>query len=120
MRKEKTMKVKNLNKSPSDKHGTESWLELWERRSGQNAWICSVQGCIRRPSAGGRVQKDSAVDRSWYVIPLCGPCNSRSGEDLAIWDEARLIPAIDIEAVRIPMAPFRNAARWGCLNIQHM
>jgi hypothetical protein len=112
------MKVKNLNKSSSGKRGQEDWLGLWEKHAGQNAWICSVQGCIRRPTVGGRVQKDNSTDRNWYVIPLCGPCNERHGEDLAIWDEARLMPAHDIETAKAPMRPSRNVSRWGPWNIQ--
>ena len=111
------MRVKNLN-GASRRGSSGTWLALWEKVSGLNAFLCFVKDCIERPAVGGLVQKDSPHDKNWYVIPLCGPCNARSGEDLAIWDEARLIPAHDIEAVSIPLAPFQNIARWGPWNIQ--
>jgi hypothetical protein len=105
------MRVKNLNKATQGK-SSGNWLTFWEKHTGQNAWMCYVQGCIGRPSAGGRVQKDSSIDRSWYVIPLCADCNDQNGQDLDIWDEATLVSARESEAAAIPSAPRRNLARW--------
>jgi hypothetical protein len=105
------MRVKNLNKATQGR-SSGSWLTFWEKHTGQNAWMCYAQGCIGRPSAGGRVQKDSPIDRNWYVIPLCADCNDHSGQDLDIWDEATLVPARENEALVIPSAPLRNPARW--------
>jgi hypothetical protein len=106
------MRVKNLNKAAQDKSSGGSWLTHWEKHSGQNAWMCYVQGCIGRPSAGGRVQKDGSTDRGWYVIPLCATCNDKSGQDLEIWAEATLVSARESEFVVVQSAPWRNAARW--------
>jgi hypothetical protein len=106
------MRVKNLNKAGRDKSSSGSWLRHWEKHSGQNAWMCYVQGCIGRPSAGGRVQKDSLVDRNWYVIPLCADCNDKSGQNLDIWDEATLVSARESAAVVVQSAPPRNLDRW--------
>ena len=109
---EPTMRVKNLNKGALGNSSSGSWLTHWERHTGQNAWMCYVQGCIGRPTAGGRIQKDSLVDRNWYVIPLCADCSERSGQDLDIWDEATLVSAMESEAMVIHNAPGRNRSRW--------
>jgi hypothetical protein len=106
------MRVKNLNGSGQGKSGNGSWLTHWEKLSGQNAWICYGQGCIGRPSAGGRVQKDSLIDRRWYVIPLCAACNDKNGQDLDIWDAARLVPANDAGLIGILNVQPRDLARW--------
>jgi hypothetical protein len=70
-----------------------SRLALWERNSGQNAYMCFTKGCINRPTVGGHVQKISLSDRTLYVVPLCGHCNKEGGQELDIWDEATLVPA---------------------------
>ena len=84
------MRVKNLN-GTTEKPSSGSWLAHWERASGQNAFMCFVTGCIKRPSAGGRVQRDSPTDKRWYVVPLCDDCNKAHGRDLDIWDAATLV-----------------------------
>ena len=112
------MRVKNLNKAAQNSSISGSWLSFWEKHTGQNAWMCYVQGCIGRPSAGGRVQKDSPTDRGWYVIPLCADCSDRGGQDLEIWDEATLVSATESEVVLIPSAPWRNVARWALQPVQ--
>ncbi len=78
------MKVRNLNGAALSSSGAR--LSLWEKISGQNAWLCFVKGCIRRPSVVGLVQKDILTDRTWYLIPLCDDCNQKRGQDLDIWD----------------------------------
>ena len=97
------MKVKNLNGSETGDAST-SGLAAWERLSGQNAFMCFATGCIKRPSSGGRVQKDSATDKSWYLIPLCDECSRKSGQDLDIWDAAPFIPA-QAESLRQATSP---------------
>ena len=36
---------------------------------------CSCSGCTESANVGAHVQKDSAVDRKWYIVPLCNSCN---------------------------------------------
>jgi hypothetical protein len=95
------MRVKNLNQAAGPKCSSGSWLALWERVCGQNAFLCFVKDCINRPSTGGLVQKDNATDGDWYVVPLCRHCSEKTGQDLEIWDEARLVSA---GQARIPPA----------------
>jgi hypothetical protein len=87
------LKVKNLNGSAPITKESGNWLSHWEKLSGLNAFMCYVKGCIKRPSVGGQVQKDSPIDTTWYVIPLCDDCARKRGQDLDIWDAATLIPA---------------------------
>jgi hypothetical protein len=87
------MKVRNLNATVPNTEDGASRLSYWERLSGLNAFMCYAKGCIRRPSVGGHIQKDSLIDRNWYVIPLCDDCGGKSGQDLDIWDAATLVPA---------------------------
>ena len=39
------------------------------------------------------MQKDSATDKNWYIVPLCSACNNKKGQDLDIWDGASLVSA---------------------------
>jgi hypothetical protein len=87
------MRVKNLNRATQTKCSSGTWLALWEKASGQNAFLCFVKDCINRPSTGGLVQKDIPTDEKWYVVPLCDDCSKRTGQDLNIWDMATLVPS---------------------------
>jgi hypothetical protein len=99
------MRVKNLNRAMQKKCSSGSWLALWERISGQNAFLCFVKDCINRPSVGGLVQMDGPADGAWYVVPLCEHCSKSTGQDLEIWDQAKLVSAVEM-----PM-PFAAASR---------
>jgi hypothetical protein len=86
------MKVKNLNGSTSSMSGS-SWLALWEKLSGQTAIMCYAESCMKSPTVGGQVQKHSSSDTRWYVIPLCEDCNKKTGQDMVIWEAAKLVLA---------------------------
>jgi hypothetical protein len=101
------MKVKNLNGATHSLHGG-NWLAHWEKYSGQNAYMCFAKGCIKRPIAGGRVQKDSLIDATWYVIPLCSDCNKKNGQDLDIWDAATFV-STNVLRISVPRtSPLRE------------
>ena len=85
------MKVKNLNGTTRNLSGGGSGLSHWETVSGQNAWMCFVKGCIQRPSVVGLVQKDTSLDITWYLVPLCDNCSQKQGQDLDIWDAPLLV-----------------------------
>jgi len=82
----KTVRVKNLNGAALSLSSGVGGLSQWEKVSGQNAWMCFVKGCIKRPSVVGLVQKDTLADKTWYLVPLCDDCNQKRGQDLDIWD----------------------------------
>ena len=108
------MRVKTLTGSSPNQSNTGTWLAHWERVSGQKAYMCFAQGCINTPSTGVHVQKNSPTDKGWYVIPLCGECNQRRGQDLDIWDTATLVSADQTEILRMAAVTPRNFA-WTVL-----
>ena len=91
------MKVTNLNIVRQTTGSGGKLLARWEKISGQNAFLCCVKDCIERPIAGGLVQKGSPYDQSWYIVPLCRDCDSRTGQNLDIWDGAVLVRKNDME-----------------------
>jgi hypothetical protein len=112
------MRVRNLNGAKQKTYSGATLLAHWTRFSRQVAYECFVTGCKNKASTGGHVQKDSLTDQNWYVVPLCDGCNSKMGQDLDIWDMARLVPAN--EAKHSPMgtetslirAPRAASALW--------
>jgi hypothetical protein len=91
------MGARNLNLSGQDLNSSGNRLAHWEKTTGQNAFLCFAKDCIKRPTAGGLVQKDSAIDRGGYIVPLCSDCNDKTGQDLDIWDQAVLVRADDMK-----------------------
>ena len=87
------MKVKNLNGTSINKCKCSSWLEHWEKFSNQPANKCVVAGCTNKHSVGGHVQKESASDSSWYIIPICSECNNKHGQTIEIGNNVNLVPA---------------------------
>lgn len=74
------MYVKNVlgsSRFPAPK-GYSSWLEYWETCSGQSAFICSANDCLGMDLVGAHVQKAYSDDQSWYIVPLCKSCNTRT------------------------------------------
>lgn len=65
------MKVKNINGTSDNECTCGSWLEHWKKFSGQPVPIlCPEERCNIKPEVGAFVQKDSATDNSWYIVPL--------------------------------------------------
>ena len=79
------IKVKNVNGSSrfASPAGYDSWLEYWEDKSRKTAWRCSATDCHlrgRENLIGAHVQKVYGTDKSWYIVPLCRGCNTRTDE----------------------------------------
>ena len=74
--------VHNL-KGTSDNNvpnGYSSWRNWWECQKGRRFSDCSCEGCFEQATVGAHVQKDSILDRKWYIVPLCNSCNvSKTG-----------------------------------------
>jgi hypothetical protein len=106
---ENEMRVRNLNGENQSKYSGATLLAHWERFSRQVAYRCFVIGCKNKSSTGGHVQKDSPTDRNWFVVPLCEECNSKAGQDVDIWDMAKLVPANERKPSRMSTdtAPIR-------------
>lgn len=88
------MKVKNLNGTKDHTCKCGSWIKHWEKFSGYDIpQFCSVKDCLGEDIVGGHVQKDSATDKGWYIIPICSSCNAKRGQDLDIDDSTPLVSA---------------------------
>ena len=72
------MKVRNLGGTGARTCGCGSWLEHWERGSGQKASACAA--CGKKATVGGHVVKTDGYDRNHYIVPLCDGCNKRSDD----------------------------------------
>ena len=78
-------KVKNVNGSSrfASPSGYDSWLEYWETHSGKTASRCSAIDCHDFGIwnlVGAHVKKVYGSDNSWYIVPLCRSCNTRTDE----------------------------------------
>lgn len=89
---EENMRVKNINGTADNTCRCDSWLNHWEKFSGQSIpKICPETNCPEVPQIGAHVQKDSNTDRNWYIVPLCQAHNNKKGESLYITDDVRLV-----------------------------
>lgn len=86
------MKLKNVTGTSNKTCACDSWLEHWEKFSGQKAGSCGVLTCNSKASVGAHVRKVDGYDYSTYIYPLCDSCNQDSGE-LNAWDGYRLVSA---------------------------
>ncbi len=79
------MKVNNVNGTSDNTCRCGSWLEHWKRFGGGSVpAYCPVTNCFRGPTVGAHVQKDSSIDRAWYIIPLCQNHNAETGKSLDV------------------------------------
>jgi hypothetical protein len=69
--------VKNLNGTTDNRppYGFSSWKDWWEAKTGRRFGFCSCSSCSQRATVGAHVQK-VGMDRKWYIVPLCGSCNT--------------------------------------------
>jgi len=88
------MKVKNINGTSAKTCKCGSWLNHWKNFNGQSLPnYCPEVKCTKKPEVGAHVQKDSATDSNWYIIPLCQTHNAKTGESLEISDSIKLVSA---------------------------
>jgi len=88
------MRVKNINGTSGNTCKCGSWLEHWKRFSRQAVpTYCPEANCLGKVEVGAHVQKDSAFDSSWYIIPLCKNCNAKVGQALTVSDSITLVSA---------------------------
>ena len=87
------MKVNNVNGISDNICRCGSWLEHWKKFSKQElSCCCSNEDCGGKPELGAHVQKNSLIDASWYIVPLCNRCNGKKGESLTL-DGTALVSA---------------------------
>jgi len=86
------MKIKNINGTSQYTCRCGSWIEHWEKFSGQRALYCAGIGCMEMNPIGAHVQKADGYDSNWYIVPLCNKHNLGGGE-LEIPDGTALVSA---------------------------
>lgn len=88
------MKINNINGTSQNTCKCGSWLDHWKKFSGQSLpSYCPESSCTGKPEVGAHVQKDNSSDSSWYIVPLCKTCNSKTGKSLVISDYVNLVSA---------------------------
>jgi hypothetical protein len=48
---------------------------------------------MQSSEVGAHVKKDSATDKSWYIVPLCKEHNARTGDSINIIEGINLVSA---------------------------
>jgi len=87
------MKIKNINGTAGNKCKCGTWLQHWEKFAGRSLpTFCAEKNCSKTDLVGAHVQKDSAIDRSWYIVPLCSGHN-RTANEIEILDTIPLVSA---------------------------
>jgi len=86
------MKIKNINGTSHDACACGSWMQHWEKFSGQKTTFCLAVGCVGKDLVGAHVQKAGANDDNWYICPLCTLHNEKAKE-LEVSDAYKLVPA---------------------------
>lgn len=88
------MRVNNINGTSGLICTCGSWLDHWKNFSGQSLpSYCPESRCTNKPEVGAHVQKDSAYDKKWYIIPLCKDCNAKTNSSLEISNSVALVSA---------------------------
>ena len=86
------MKIRNINGISDAPCACGSWMQHWEKFSGQKTTFCLAAACMEKDLVGAHVQKADARDDAWYIYPLCLSHNERS-EELEVSDGYKLVPA---------------------------
>jgi len=86
------MRVRNVEGTSQNTCKCGSWLDHWKKFSGQTAQYCSEKNCTKAPEVGAHVQKDSASDSGWYIVPLCSAHNKKT-TSLELVDSTKLVSA---------------------------
>ncbi|MBN2238392.1 MAG: hypothetical protein JW712_01350 [Dehalococcoidales bacterium] len=73
------MKLKVVN-GASQPEGCNSWLEYWEKYSGQSRpHFCTVKGCMKIDMVAVCVKKADGSDDEVYVYPMCSTHSKTEG-----------------------------------------
>lgn len=80
----KNMLVQNL-KGTADNPAPapySSWIEYWEKATGEKARICHRLHCLSTQNlVGAHVKLDKSYeDNRWWIVPLCQSCNCKQEE----------------------------------------
>ena len=86
------MKIKNINGTSDAACTCGSWMQHWEKFSGQKTSFCLGVGCLEKDLVGAHVQKADACDDNWYICPLC-IFHNEGAKELEVSNAFKLIPA---------------------------
>ncbi len=64
--------------------GYSSWIDYWEKKTGQKAGKCHYCGCNNAANDGGHVQLKNHSNDAWYIVPLCHYHNCQFGKDFYV------------------------------------
>lgn len=78
------VKVKNVEGSSflNPPFPYSSWLDYWEKNTGNRATYCACFGCSNRAEHGAHVHIYGAFDNNMYIVPLCSECNNPNNDRL--------------------------------------
>lgn len=69
--------------------GYSSWLDYWERNTGETAKWCKSLDCsnglLSFATDGAHVQLEDQNDHHWYIVPLCHKCNCQFGSRFQVY-----------------------------------
>jgi len=67
-----------------------SWLNHWEKLSGQATMFCVERTCTSKDLVGAHVQR--LGDSAWYIIPLCNKHN-QTASSIDVLDSTAFVSA---------------------------
>jgi hypothetical protein len=87
------IQVRNIEGTSDNTCKCSSWLDHWKNYGGDSIpKYCSEEKCTSPPTLGSHVQKNSATDKSWYIIPLCATHNKKA-DTLSVVDSTKFVSA---------------------------
>jgi hypothetical protein len=69
-----------------------SWLNHWERRSGEVAGVCAASSCLQPAADGARVVLEG--ESGLLVVPLCREHLLQFGLEIPLKPWTALVPAV--------------------------
>jgi hypothetical protein len=62
-----------------------SWLKHWEKLSRKSAYLCSVEKCTEKATAGAHITRPNAKNEDYithpYIVPMCSEHNGKHGAE---------------------------------------
>lgn len=79
------IKVQNVpgtaGQTPPYPYNDYSWLEYWEKKTGQKALFCACCSCMKKAEHGAHVKMCDTLDVKTYIVPLCSECNNPNNKE---------------------------------------
>jgi hypothetical protein len=89
----KARKVQNINGTSDKSCPCGSWIDHWEKFSGESLPnLCPEKTCTKKDLVGAHVQRADSTDKGWYIVPLCSEHNKQA-TTLELWQDTTLVSA---------------------------